>query len=107
MTVSGSEVFGVTASPQGHEPALMIVEPNRQAIGLLSRAEYSPLRKVGSPIVQAVANGRGSEIALLSADGTVTVTSTVHRGVALELKPQPVRSVRIDLGARVGDGEER
>jgi hypothetical protein len=105
MNAAGSEVFGVTASPQGHEPALLVVEPDRRSVGLLSRADYTPLLKVGSPIVQAIASGRGSEIALLGADGMVTVTAVGHRSKVLELKPPPRPLVRIDL-ASLRDEEE-
>jgi hypothetical protein len=99
MTVSGSEVFGVTVSPKERtEPTLMVIEPDRRSVGLLGRADYVPLIRAPSPITHAVASGRGPEIAMLGVDGAVTVLSIAHQGKVLELKPSPELVLPLDPG---------
>ncbi|HYV47202.1 MAG TPA: hypothetical protein VFA20_20225 [Myxococcaceae bacterium] len=98
MTVAGSAVFGVTVSPKTDgEPVLMVVEEDRRSVGLLGLSDYIPLIKAPSPIVQAVANARGPEIALLGVDGAITVLSP-EQGKVLELKPPQVPVVQFHLG---------
>jgi len=98
MAVSGSAVFGVTVSPKTDlEPVLMIVEEDRRSVGLIGRSDYIPLLKASSPIIQAVANARGPEIALLGADGAITVLSAMQ-GKVLELKPAQVPVVQFQMG---------
>jgi len=91
-------VFGVTVSPKSDtEPMLMALDDDLRGVGLIGRSDYVPLLKAPSPIVHAVANGRGPEIALLGVDGAITVLSE-KQGKVLELKPAQVPVVQFDLG---------
>jgi len=85
---SGCEVFGVAPSPRNPgEPALLIIDPDRRSVRVISREEHLPFPRASSPIIFAVANGRGPEIATLRIDGTVTVASLAYKQKVLELRP--------------------
>jgi len=91
---TGTEVFGVAATAKTRGiPGLLLVEPDRRSTSLIGLGGKLAFPQTRSPIVFAVANPVGPEIATLEMDGTVTVVSLIHERKVLELRP-PTASVQ-------------